>query len=178
MKTNYLEVCAMQVRIYTREEVETLLRQEFRDKVAVISFYDLGTEPVDISSTSYEAIQISAEDIELDTLDLHGFTYETYFPEAEVLAHFVFYAKTAGLEIICQCESGRGLSAGCAAAIRQFFDRDGIEVFANYDYSPNRLIYHKILNALIAESFERGEVYYRIKSCAFSIARNNAPAPQ
>ena len=152
----------MQVSIYPKKAVESLLRLGSRDKVAVISFYDIGAETLDISGTKCEAIQISAEDIELYDLEQLRLTYETYFPEAEIVAHFVFYAKTAGLEIICAFENEMAPSAGCAAAIRQFFDRDGIEVFADYNYSPNRLVYHKILNALIEESFERGDVPCRI----------------
>jgi len=105
-----------------------------------------------------ESYQVAMDGPELSLVEKFHLAGEIFFPEAEIIAHFVFYAKTAGLDIICVCENGINTSAGCAAAIRQFFDRDGIEVFANYVYSPNRLMYHKILDALIAESFERGEV--------------------
>jgi len=151
----------MRVSIYSREDIEALARQGFRDRAAVISFYDEGREPLDLSGTDYDVFQVTVENFGLDDLVKYGLTYKTYFPEAEELASFIFDAKNDGVEIICQCERGQSRSAGCAAAIRQFFDGDGIEVFANYDYSPNRLMYHKVFNALIVESFERGEVHYR-----------------
>lgn len=150
----------MHVSICSREEMKARLRQG-RHLAAVISFYGMGTAPVDLSHTLYEVFQVAVDDVELDELKRVGLSYTEFFPEAEELAKFIFNAKTAGLEIICQCADGQRLSAGCAAAIRQFFDGDGIEVFANYHYFPNRLMYHKIYNTLIMESFERGEVPYR-----------------
>ena len=148
----------MQVRICSRQEIETLARQGFQDRAAVISFYDEGREPLDLSGTNYDVFQVTVENIGIEDLDKFGLTYKTYFPEAEELARFIFDARNDGLEIICQCERGQGRSAGCAAAIRQFFDGDGIEVFANYNYFPNLLMYHKVYNSLIVESFERGEI--------------------
>ena len=42
-------------------------------------------------------------------------------------------------------------SAACAAAIREHFYGDGIEVFADYRYYPNQLVYNKLKAALDAE---------------------------
>ena len=153
----------MQVRICSREEFEPILRQGLPDNAAVIYFYNIGTGPLDLSSELYDLYQVSMEaiGIELDEPNKCGLTDKTFFPEADLLAQFIFYAKAACLGIICVCENGRGPSAGCAAAIRQFFDGDGIEVFSNYYYMPNKRIYHKVFNALIVESFERGEVHCR-----------------
>ena len=79
------------------------------------------------------------------------------FNEMDVLAHFIFYAKATRLKIICVCETGLSESAGCAAAIRQFYNGDGIEVFANYHYFPDKQIYQDVFNALIEESSKLGE---------------------
>jgi hypothetical protein len=108
-----------------------------------------GACSVDVSGALYEVFQVAVDDVSLDELKEFGLSYKEFFPEAEELAKFIFNAKTAGLEIICQCTDGQRLSAGCAAAIRQFFDGDGIEVFENYNYFPNRLMYHKVYNTLI-----------------------------
>ena len=87
-------------------------------------------------------------DIDLSVLPEYGLTYETYFPEADALAEFIYSAKTDGYNIICQCEYGESRSSGCAAAILEHFYKNGISVFADYRYYPNQVVYHKVLEAL------------------------------
>ena len=53
-----------------------------------------------------------------------------------------------GMDIICQCEYGQSRSAACAAAIKEHFEKSGIEVFADYRYYPNQLIFNKLRDAL------------------------------
>ena len=91
-------------------------------------------------------------DIDLAVLPDFGLSYETYFPEADKLAEFIFQAKNDGLDIICQCEYGESRSSGCAAAILEYFFKTGISVFADYRYYPNQVVYHKVLESL--EKFE------------------------
>ena len=74
--------------------------------------------------------------------------YDDYFTEAEELAEFVMEAQSDGLDIICQCEYGQSRSAGCAAAILEFFYGKGISVFSDYRYWPNQMIFHKLYDAL------------------------------
>jgi hypothetical protein len=49
---------------------------------------------------------------------------------------------------VCQCEYGQSRSAACAAAIKEYYDHDGISIFADYRYYPNQLIFNKLLDAL------------------------------
>ena len=51
-------------------------------------------------------------------------------------------------------EYGQSRSAACAAAIREHF-MGGIEIFANYRYYPNQLVYNKLKAALDAEMLRR-----------------------
>ena len=81
-------------------------------------------------------------------LDEFNLTYDTYLPEADKLAEFIYDAKKMGFDIICQCEYGQSRSAGCAAAIREHFYGDGIKIFADYRYYPNQLVYNKLYDAL------------------------------
>ncbi len=81
---------------------------------------------------------------------MYCLSYETYLPEAESLADYILKAKRDGLNILCQCEYGQSRSAGCAAAILEYFEGTGITVFADYRYYPNQLVYHKIFDALTA----------------------------
>jgi len=138
----------MQVSIYSRADYESLFQEGLPSNTAVICFYDRnkGSMELPLHNNSY---QVAMDGPALD--------------EADALAFFVFYAKEAGLNIICVCETGMTTSAGCAAAIRQFFNGDGIDVFTNLHYFPDQQTYHEVFDALVEESFERGEVNCRIK---------------
>lgn len=145
----------MDVKIYSRKAIEMLLHERFPDNVAVISFYDPRTKrtekdynPVDYTSKTNRVFQVAIHDIDIEILGDYGLTYDTYFPEAGNLAKFIYAAKNDGLDIICQCEYGQSRSAGCAAAIREHFYKDGISVFADYEYYPNQLVFNKVLEAL------------------------------
>ena len=143
----------MKVRICSRDEVETLLKNDFPENVAVISFYDppyrgVVMNPVDYSSKTNRVFYVAVHDIDIDILSDYGLTFDTYFPEANSLAEFICSAEKDGLDIICQCEYGQSRSAGCAAAILEYFNNNGISIFANYKYYPNQLIFNKLFDAL------------------------------
>lgn len=69
---------------------------------------------------------IKLEDLDLEVLKRKGYTYDTYFPEADDMAMFITKAYMDGKNIICQCEYGQSRSAGCAAAIKEYFYKDAI----------------------------------------------------
>jgi len=145
----------MNIEIYSREAIENLLKKDFPDHVAVISFYDpeirridKNYAPVNYSSKTDRVFKIQLHDIDFDSLSDYNFTYETYFLEADDLAKFIYAAKADGLDIICQCEYGQSRSAGCAAAILEHFYKTGISIFSDYRYYPNQLVFHKVFDAL------------------------------
>lgn len=142
----------MPIAIYSRETVTKLLQSDFPENVAVISFYEppsaYSEPPVDYSVKTNRVFEIPIHDIDLTELSEYHLTYDTYFSEADKLAEFIYAAKADCLDIICQCEHGESRSAGCAAAILEHFCRNGIAIFADYRYYPNRMIYHKVFDAL------------------------------
>lgn len=142
----------MKISIYSREAVTKLLQSDFPENVAVISFYDPpsahSNPPLDYYAKTDRVFAIAIHDIDLSVLPEFHLTYETYFPEADKLAEFIYEAKSDGLDIICQCEYGESRSSGCAAAILEHFYHSGISVFADYRYYPNQLIYNKVFDAL------------------------------
>ena len=145
----------MKVTVYSRKAVESLLRNGFPENTAVISFYDPidrrnknDYAPVDYSGKVGRVFYVPIYDIDIEVLGDFGLTYETYFPEVNVLAKFIDKAKNNGMDIICQCEYGQSRSAGCAAAILEHYYKNGISIFADYRYYPNQLIYHKVFDAL------------------------------
>jgi len=148
----------MQIDIHSRDSIETLLQEGFPANTAVISFYDAPTErnykynffpqSVDYSGKTERVFKIALHDIAIMEVGEYNLTYETYFPEADDLAQFIYAAKADGLDIICQCEYGQSRSPGCAAAIMEHFEKQGISIFADFRYSPNQMVYHKVFHAL------------------------------
>lgn len=143
--------------ILSRAEAEKLLRDGFPTFTFVISFYDPPSEPLDYAGKPLDVFYVPLYDIDIEILGEYGLTYDTYFPEAPDLAAAIYYAMdTIGVNIVCQCEYGQSRSAACAAAIREHFYGDGIEIFADYRYYPNQLVYNKLKSALDAEMLRIG----------------------
>lgn len=145
----------MNVKIYSREAMEELLKNNLLDNTAVITFYDPPTKrnpqwdrPVDYTGKCDRVFPVGIHDIDIEILGDYGLTYDTYFPESEKLAEFIYKAKQDGLDIICQCEYGQSRSAACAAAILEHFYGTGISIFVDYRYYPNQVVYHKVFDAL------------------------------
>ena len=99
------------------------------------------------------------DDLDLDYLTKKGYTYESFFPEAPELTEYINKAFRDGRDIICQCEYGQSRSAGCAAAILEHFYRRGIEIFADYKYYPNQVVYHKVFDALESQHFSLQSIF-------------------
>ena len=144
----------MKVSIFSREVIQTLINGLFPSKTAVVSFYTPPTDrkkdyvPVDYCNKPDRLFYVCAHDIDIDTLPRYGLTYDTYMPDADALAHFIKSAVKEDLDIICQCDYGQSRSAACAAAILEYYEKNGITIFADYRYYPNQLVFNKVLNAL------------------------------
>jgi hypothetical protein len=144
----------MEVSIYSRKAIGELIEKGFPQNTAVISFYtpkskrDYKESRVDYSGVCGRFFYVGIPDIDIEILDDYGYTYETYLAEADELAKFIYKARADGLDLICQCDYGQSRSAACAAAILQHFEGRGIDVFSDYRYYPNQLVYHKVFDAL------------------------------
>ncbi len=151
----------MKVSIYLRNEIERLIDNDFPKNTAVISFYDPkgirsdNLTPVDYKNKAEMVYQVAIYDIDIDYLDKYNLTFDTYLTEAKEIAEFIYQAKDKGLDIICQCQYGQSRSAGCAAAILEHFEKNGISIFADYRYYPNQVVFNKILKALDEVKEER-----------------------
>lgn len=155
----------MRVDIYSRETIEKMNNYEISENTVAISFYDPAPHyngptyyPVDYSKKVDKVFYILLRDIDIEILPDYNLSYETYFPEVEELAKFIYDAVENRSNIICQCEFGQSRSAGCAAAIREHFYGDGIRIFADYRYYPNQMVYHKVYDALNEELARRNRL--------------------
>ena len=147
------------IDIISREEVNKLIETCFPENTAVISFYDPPRDwrgrryegPVDYRGICDRVFYVECYDLDPESLGEVGLTFDEYFPEATELAEFIRCAVEDGMNIICQCEYGQSRSAACAAAIREYYDHSGIEIFADYRYYPNQMIFNKLYAAMKAE---------------------------
>ena len=144
----------MEVSIYSRKAIGELIEKVFPQNTAVISFYtlknkrDYAERRIDYGGVCDRVFYVGIPDIDIEILSDYGYTYDTYLAEADYLSEFIKKAFTDGLDIICQCDYGQSRSAACAAAILQHFEGRGIDVFSDYRYYPNQLVYHKVFDAL------------------------------
>ncbi|MDE6471293.1 MAG: hypothetical protein K2L19_09790 [Eubacterium sp.] len=151
----------MKVSIYSREEIEKLIDTDFPKNTAVISFYDPkgirsdNLTPVNYKNKAEMVYQVAVYDIDIECLKDYGLTFDTYLPEAKDIAEFIYRAKEKGFDIICQCQYGQSRSSACAAAILEHFEKNGISIFADYNYYPNQIVFNKMLKALDEVKEER-----------------------
>lgn len=146
----------MKVSVYSRHAIEALIDTpaEFPQNAAVISFASpaRGRRPavplVDYSKVCRRVFYVLIPDIDIEILPEYGYTIDSYLSEADQLAEFIYQARKDNCRLICQCDYGQSRSAACKAAILEHFERRGIEIFADYRYYPNQLVYNKIKDAL------------------------------
>lgn len=143
----------MKVNIHSRSSIGELIQNGFPENTAVISFFTpnkdkLKENPVNYQGVCDKVFYIGVPDIDIEILADYGYTYESYLAQTDELAKFIYEAKANGHDIICQCDYGQSRSAACAAAILQHFEGRGIDIFADFRYYPNQLVYRKIFDAL------------------------------
>lgn len=147
----------MRISVFSRESAETMIADgTFPENAVVISFYDPAPKHVkraysrlDYDGVCEDVFYCELDDLDLDVLEERGYTYETYFPNADELAEFILKAYLEDKHLICQCEYGQSRSAGCAAAVMEYFYQKGVRFFADYRYYPNQVVYHKVYDALV-----------------------------
>lgn len=144
----------MKVEIYSRAAIRELICGGFPEHTVVISFYSPKTlrreEELRVcyDGACDEVVYVPIHDIDIERLEAYGYTYESYFSNANEAALLVHSAYRRGFDVICQCDFGQSRSAACAAAILEYFEHRGIDVFADYRYYPNQLVFNKMLEAL------------------------------
>ena len=154
----------MKIEIHSRESIEERANKPFAARTAVISITDMDSGFAVLSNKPEYLLQLKFDDISADVFtelfdgypaltdamqiakELNLFSDE----QAEEIAVFVKSILGRAELLICQCEYGQSRSAGIAAAVKQFLDKDGIEIFADDRYFPNKLVYRKVLAALEA----------------------------
>lgn len=142
----------MKVEICAGQELERLLQMRVQEATAIICFCDTTEKKDDIPlPAGYEetaVFRIILDDLDIEDLEEFGFSVDTFFPEAEELARFIYRAYENNQNILCRCTYGESRSAACAAAILEHFYGKGISIFRDYRYIPNKLVFNKVYDAL------------------------------
>lgn len=150
----------MNVKIYSRKELKDRLKEEKLENTLLIAFYDPQyNSPEDFSGKAERVITVPIPDLDKEDLKEYGYTVDSYFTQTDYVAEFIVKAVRDGLDIACACEYGESRSAGCAAAIKEFFEGNGIEIFADERYYPNKIIYNKLLAALRKKQKQNGRCF-------------------
>gem|GEM_PF-2488057 len=169
----------MNVKIYSNNDLNERLKSGKLENALLIAFYDPQyNSPTDFSGKAERVVTLPVPDLDKDDLEEYGYTEKSYFSQADSVAGFIIKAVRDGLDIACghnfwlsqkpiasqlsasifavdHCEFGESRSAGCAAAIKEFYDGNGIEIFADERYYPNKIIFNKLLAALRKQSDTR-----------------------
>ena len=137
----------MKVTILSKSELSNLIeKKELTSNSAIVSFADEEDDFLDFPKDS-DVLKIVFYDIRpSSTIKEH---YNRLLPEAKDIAKFVNQKILEGKDIICQCDYGISRSAGLAAAILERYAHRGIDVFANYKYTPNQFVYNKVYQELM-----------------------------
>lgn len=137
----------MKVTILSKSELFNLIEKKaLTSKSAIVSFADEEDDFLDFPKDS-NVLKIVFYDIRpSSTIKEH---YDRLLPEAKDIARFVNQKILEGKDIICQCDYGISRSAGLAAAILERYAHRGIDVFANYKYTPNQFVYNKVYQELM-----------------------------
>jgi len=152
----------MTIEIESRESIEKRANESFPARIALISITDSDADFVTLKNMPEYLFQMKFDDVTDEDLEYHLGRKPTETEklqiaekihmfkdgQAEEIAEFVKSILSVADILICQCEYGQSRSAGLAAAVRQFLYKDGIEIFADDRYYPNKLVYRKVLLAL------------------------------
>lgn len=131
------------VYIFSRADIEERAERPFPKKTALISITDVGYEFAELKNKPVELLQLKFDDVDADE-PINIVTDE----QAKEIAEFYHKVSKTAKRIICQCEHGQGRSAAIAAAFKEYAEGNGIDIFANDRYFPNKVVFRKVLQAL------------------------------
>lgn len=152
----------MKTAIFNREQIESLSLSKFDPCTALISITDSGWTYAELKNKPDFLLQIAFDDVDNDVFedelgrqatDKERELIETKYhmltdTQAVELAEFILFVKDRANLLICQCEHGQSRSAAVAASILEYIDKSGIEIFADDNYYPNKMVFKKVLGQL------------------------------
>lgn len=134
----------MEIQVYSQWKLEELAEQPFDTPTALISIGGVDSAPPALLHRPQHMLRLEFDDARRSSGAKHLFTPE----QGKQIADFVYAHKDSVETLICQCLLGRSRSAAVAAAIREHFGLDGMELFIDGEHCPNLFVFSIVLNAL------------------------------
>lgn len=142
----------MRIEITSQHEIEKMAQVPFSENTALISIGNFGSEPPMLHHKPKHMLRLEFDDISLSEIDYEDggkYAYRLFTSkQADRIAEFVYEHKSKIQTLICQCRFGQSRSAAVAAAIKEHIYHNGIDIFADEDYSPNTYVFRTVLDAL------------------------------
>ena len=135
----------MIISIYSKSRIYDLIEKGIPNNTAIISFSDTEEDYIDFPGGT-DVLKVTFYDVRPHTVSKDH--YDKILPQAKDIAEYVYKKMKENKDIICQCDYGVSRSAGLAAAIMEAFSGKGIDVFADYRYTPNQFVYNKVVKEL------------------------------
>ena len=138
----------MKVYIYSQKDVEELLKADrFPKNIGIINIGDV----LDQRSADYKS---PTHDFLLLHCDMQGIFLHDSINELDAYRSALFIKRmySNGCDIVCYSRNGKSRSPAYAAAILEFYYNNGSSIFTDNRYTPNKLIYDKLLDALRKEN--------------------------
>lgn len=157
----------MTIDIKSRKAIERMALKPFPDNTALISIADYGSpfaslknKPAFLLQTAFDdepmaddfGEELGHEPTDEEKREIERKYHTLTEGKAREIADFYNSVKSSADLIICQCEHGQSRSAAIAAAFKEYSTHDGIAIFADDRYFPNKSIFRKILSLLRAET--------------------------
>lgn len=141
------------------EDIERMALHPFETGTALISIGDTDTDMPKMKYKPSWLLSLQFDDISNDEInDYRGWKYTLFDEEAaNKIAKFISaHEKKIGV-LICQCEHGQSRSAAIAAAVNEFYFKNGISIFSDDRYCPNKLVFGLTLKALTDKCRNKGK---------------------
>lgn len=144
----------MKVEIHSIISLMHRARKPFEADAALISIGDFKTQLPPLEYKPAHILRLEFDDItpaEIDCESGGRYAFSLFSQEqAKQIADFVYRHRENCKTLLCQCRYGRSRSAAVAAAVKEHFCRNGIEIFADEQerYRPNVYVFRLTLRAL------------------------------
>ena len=154
----------MKVEIHSIQSLKQRAHKPFVPDTALISIGDFGKELPLLEYKPAHILRMEFDDVtpsEIDYESSERYAFRLFSEEqANQIADFVYrYWESRGT-LLCQCHYGQSRSAAVAAAIKEHFYHNGIEIFADEQerYCPNVYVFRLTLRALRNREAECGSL--------------------
>lgn len=144
----------MKIEIHSIQSLKRRAHKPFGPDTALISIGDFGTELPQLDYQPAHILRLEFDDVTLSEIDYESsgrYAFRLFSEDqANQIAEFVYRHREDCETLLCQCHYGQSRSAAVAAAIKEHFYHNGIEIFADEKdrYCPNVYVFRLTLRAL------------------------------